>query len=766
MKRLNLVLGRSTFNVLLSFSLLLVFHSFVDARPSILVAYDDRRLYKEIAGGLKSEITVMNPEIKEHKISTVAGLYSAVESFAPQIVIILGENAAEMYKSYVLTRGPEKNNLPSIMVIPRYVKKLDSIPNNFGIYYEVPIALCVEKLSALTGKKISRVGIIHREYLSPFIRQNKTACQKIGLTIVNYALPDADPNLTYDINKYLHTLKRADLVDALYIPNDEALLRPSVMQNSWKLTLLKFPMLVVVCNRSYLESSEGMSTLCITPDYRSIGAAVGKKAKQIEGAQWKLTSTGLTQATYYRSLYEGEETRIAFSAPRKKKTSEPSVKTKALPEPGPFAAKAPPPAKPEPQGKKVSETQTMPRAEAETAQKAEPAKPAPAIVHAAAVSPAISKAAANTAAPVVPESKNQAIAQVSPVEVSGIDSGTPEESQPMPQEAEAFPKLDTSCYVSLLNTDSAALTQTRSAPEPIFTMADIQALPNPTNDKNHHGKPWTAIVLVFMGFGVAGAITFFLRKRSRTTPSNKTCVLITKSTNIASHFLSNDQNQTLDSFLGSLGFNVAGAKNMKAVRKLLSRSLPDVICVDWDFRPTIHSYIYKRFASTRTIIVFFNIVDFDKVQRDAHLTNVYYIGKMLLLDELRQIVAPTRAVQPARAPVDNTTKIVRNNLEGDIFEDSLLDFLQLVDIGKRTGCLIVEQDAPLGTIYFENGRIVYAGTLEHQGADAIFTILGMKSGRFKFLINSSSSIRNVDLGIMETIMDWAQMQDEVLQGYR
>jgi hypothetical protein len=752
--------------------------SSLEKRTKVLITYDDRRLNKELIDGIKAEIGSINPVVEELKVTTVEDFYLSIQKIIPQIIIILGEKAVGTYKNYARTYVSNGNHLPSISIIPRYVQSLDEVPNNMGFYYEVPVSLCVNKLSVFSGKKISRIGIIHRSYLDSFINQSKIACEKLGLSIISYSLPDSDPNLVSNINTYLNKLKRANLVDALYIPNDEVLLRPTVIQNSWKLTLLKFPMQVVVCNQSYLESNEGMSTLCIVPDYKAIGVEAGKKLKELENDQWKLNSKGLTQAAFYKFFHNGDETRIAYAAaPSKQNTNVSLSYTKERPQSGMNTVASSQPA---------LVNDESPANAAELIQSTQPVESA-----------AVIKNEYNETSPVV-DSTSVAVGNQSPLEsvlnvkanvpatnsvtetpqvdpvikLSGRESRifSPKKvisSVLKPKKTHTNSQLDIVEHVSLstnANTRNMKVLKTEN-PNQTNTSADVPHADLTANNRSYG----TLSIFIFSGFVVIlvfiFAIVFFSKnRRTSSVLSDKMCVLITRSTHIASHFLHGDGKESIDGVLDGMGFKVTTVKNMNSMRNTFSKALPDLVCIDWDFSPTIHSQVCKHIAPSGMIIIFFNIVDFYKVERDAQLNNVYYIGRIIFLNEFRHVIVSI--LNDKLLPGDNNANVVRNNINGDIFENSMIDFMQVIDIGKKSGCLIVDQDDHIGTIFFENGRIVYATTADYKGEDAVFKILGLQSGQFRFLANSLSNVRNVDLGIMETIMVWAQTQDEVSEEFR
>ena len=65
-------------------------------------------------------------------------------------------------------------------------------------------------------------------------------------------------------------------------------------------------------------------------------------------------------------------------------------------------------------------------------------------------------------------------------------------------------------------------------------------------------------------------------------------------------------------------------------------------------------------------------------------------------------------------------------IKGSLKEASLPDVIQLLFLGRRTGCLALADRHNFGTIYFEEGHIVYAAIVNRR--DRLGDIL-VKSGR-------------------------------------
>lgn len=100
-------------------------------------------------------------------------------------------------------------------------------------------------------------------------------------------------------------------------------------------------------------------------------------------------------------------------------------------------------------------------------------------------------------------------------------------------------------------------------------------------------------------------------------------------------------------------------------------------------------------------------------------------------------------------------------LEGDIAEGNLPEIMQFIETGKKTGCLLIETDLPLGMIYFGQGRIIHAAAANNvMGREAISFLLRLKQGKFKFLLNKEPKTSDLNLSTLEVLMEWSKTEDE------
>src|SRR5256885_13087631 len=73
-------------------------------------------------------------------------------------------------------------------------------------------------------------------------------------------------------------------------------------------------------------------------------------------------------------------------------------------------------------------------------------------------------------------------------------------------------------------------------------------------------------------------------------------------------------------------------------------------------------------------------------------------------------------------------------IKGSLKEASLPDVLQLLSMGRKTGCLGLSFHDSFGSIYFDNGRICHAAIVNRplDTENSVYTLFTWTSGTFNF----------------------------------
>ncbi len=130
------------------------------------------------------------------------------------------------------------------------------------------------------------------------------------------------------------------------------------------------------------------------------------------------------------------------------------------------------------------------------------------------------------------------------------------------------------------------------------------------------------------------------------------------------------------------------------------------------------------------------------------------------------------SIKELKAKVRSITKKINDmkelgSLEGLLKEVDLVDVIQLIEMGRKTGMLLLESPWGPGRVYFEQGGPVYAMTESWKGIEAFYTMLSWKEGRFKLDQKAVSIEPNIEhSGSQELLMEGVRLADEMEESLR
>jgi CRP/FNR family cyclic AMP-dependent transcriptional regulator len=118
-------------------------------------------------------------------------------------------------------------------------------------------------------------------------------------------------------------------------------------------------------------------------------------------------------------------------------------------------------------------------------------------------------------------------------------------------------------------------------------------------------------------------------------------------------------------------------------------------------------------------------------------------------------------VQRAQALTLRSGKIT-SGMTGELAEISIVDLLQLINSSQKTGTinLILEQGKAM--VFFKDGEIVHARFLKLRDKDAVFALMGIKSGHFAYVKGIPAELSRLPPlgGFMGMMMEGLQKIDE------
>jgi len=99
-------------------------------------------------------------------------------------------------------------------------------------------------------------------------------------------------------------------------------------------------------------------------------------------------------------------------------------------------------------------------------------------------------------------------------------------------------------------------------------------------------------------------------------------------------------------------------------------------------------------------------------------------------------------------------------LRGDLQKVPLFAVLQMLEMGRQSGCLAVETDTGEACLWLDGGRIVHAENGKANGLEAALVVAQASVGRFDFAPGSPAPDRSFSASVTEVILEATRLLDE------
>lgn len=298
--------------------------------------------------------------------------------------------------------------------------------------------------------------------------------------------------------------------------------------------------------------------------------------------------------------------------------------------------------------------------------------------------------------------------------------------------------------------------------------SDVNIVDSPSSSKMVM-KEFLIILLIIFSIGLVLALIYFLagsRNKIKaewfTTAKKKMkIVIIAKKEIHVQRFLTN-KTTSLEACFTEIGFEVNKVSDSEAAKKLIYHYMPDAVVVDWQIgsnTTVVMEYILSSKSLANNIFVlYYNMPDPDNGPKSKVIPNSHYLGISFTDRELFKIITPLIIIGEKKQTIRKS--IETSALQGDIADCNLSEVFQFVEIGNKTGCLLIEGKEPSGIIYFNNGIIIYAASKHSTGEKAVFDILSLESGQFYFVHGRKPKSSNCSVDTRIILFEWARVADE------
>lgn len=235
-----------------------------------------------------------------------------------------------------------------------------------------------------------------------------------------------------------------------------------------------------------------------------------------------------------------------------------------------------------------------------------------------------------------------------------------------------------------------------------------------------------------------------------------TTALVTKRVLIADPY--DKSRQALTSYLREKGLEIIEASDgSKALAETLLRK-PDILLLDLSvpiLPPERLIQILRSNPNTRSMPVFF-LSDREQSVSGFRQGLDEFIRKPFHEEEILLRIQRALYQDPLSEALTGDSEI-----SGNLSQIFLPDLWQMLAMNRKNGILQIEAEPVSGSVYIERGEIVSAVTRNIVGEKALFRLLPLKEGKFRFLPGKVGVRRTIFTPSQQAILEGMRQNDEL-----
>jgi hypothetical protein len=219
---------------------------------------------------------------------TVKKLRQEIVRVKPKMLLLMDNSVVNLYRAYCTELPPDSTPPPSVSLMCVLMKvAVEGLPGAAGISYEAPLVTSVVSLRQILDKQLPNIGVVHRSFMDGLIEENRRYCEREKISIHNVSLGNGSKIKRRDLTKAFKSLIDDKKVDAIWVPNDNALLTPDLISECWVRMVRKQKIPIIVGLEVLAKPSLDFGTFAVAPDHVDLGAQAAKMALDIAENDWE-----------------------------------------------------------------------------------------------------------------------------------------------------------------------------------------------------------------------------------------------------------------------------------------------------------------------------------------------------------------------------------------------------------------------------------------------------------------------------------------------
>jgi ABC-type uncharacterized transport system substrate-binding protein len=261
-------------------------------RPLVMIAMPDsasfhtvrKTLVDELADDFDVATDIIQPT------TTAEQLRARLETSGAAVVVLMDNPTIKLYRAAQAASTPGQAPVPpAVAVMASFLEEASArLPNVSGVAYEVPAVTAFVNLRSLIDRPIRRVGVVHRPVFERFMERQTSLAAREQIELVPIEV-SAKPRAE-EVRAALRRLRRSENIDALWVLNDNQLLRNGAfLASAWRPEVAAMGVPVIVGIPALVGHEAQFGTFAVVPDLEALGVQAANLVYDVAENGWKAT---------------------------------------------------------------------------------------------------------------------------------------------------------------------------------------------------------------------------------------------------------------------------------------------------------------------------------------------------------------------------------------------------------------------------------------------------------------------------------------------
>ncbi|WP_438024603.1 hypothetical protein [Sorangium sp. So ce233] len=281
--------------------------------PTILVVMPASEHVEGVWKGLRDELSG-DFEVFEQRINEESGpeiLAKDIQAIKPACVVLMDNGAVRLYRAYQNAQPAGTQFPPAVITMTSFLEdSYHMVQNATGIAYEIPGVTQFVKLRSIINRPVLRVGVVYRAPFAGFMARQQKLAKIEQIEIVGQEV-GRDPRRT-EVATALESLVENEQIDALWVLNDNILLKPRWLASIWLPKVGKKCRIPVIVNVASLLTRVQLGTFAMVPDHAALAVQTADMVFDLADGGWQIRRPAIQLPLEINTIVALERARKQF----------------------------------------------------------------------------------------------------------------------------------------------------------------------------------------------------------------------------------------------------------------------------------------------------------------------------------------------------------------------------------------------------------------------------------------------------------------------